>query len=42
MVMPMPEEEASEDEVARYVKYINDSTLAQCYMLGSMIPELQR
>ena len=37
-----PEEGASEDEIARYVKYIDDSTLAQCYMLGSMTPELQR
>ena len=41
-VMPTPEEGASEDEIARYVKYIDDSTLAQCYMLGSMTPELQR
>ena len=41
-VIPTPEEGASEDEIARYVKYINDSTLAQCYMLGSITPELQR
>ena len=41
-VMPMPEEGASDDEIARYVKYIDDSTLAQCYMLGSMTLELQR
>ena len=41
-VMPMPEEGASKDEIAHYVKYIYDSTLAQCYMLGSMTPELQR
>ena len=41
-VMPTPEEGASEDEIARYVKYIDDSTLAQCYMLGSMTPKLQR
>ena len=42
IVMPTPEEGASEDEIARYVKYIDDSTLVQCYMLGSMILELQR
>ena len=42
IVMPTPEEGASEDEIARYVEYIDDSTLAQCYMLGSMTPELQR
>ena len=41
-VIPTPEEGANEDEIARYVKYIDDSTLAQCYMLGSMTPELQR
>ena len=41
-VMPTPEEGASEDEIARYVKYIDDSTLAQCYMLGSITPKLQR
>ena len=40
--MPTPEEGASEDVITRYVKYIDDSTLAQCYMLGSMTPELQR
>ena len=34
-VMPTLEEGASVDEIARYVKYIDDSTLAQCYMLGS-------
>ena len=39
-VMPMPQEGASEDEIAHYMKYIDDSTLAQCYMLGSMTPEL--
>ena len=27
-VMPTPEEGANEDEIARYVKYIDDSTLA--------------
>ena len=42
IVMPTPEEGANEDEIARYVKYIDDSTLAQCYMLGSMTPKLQR
>ena len=26
-VMPMPEEGASEDEIARYMKYIDNSTL---------------
>ena len=41
-VMPTPEEVANEDEIARYVKYIDDSTLTQYYMLGSMTPELQR
>ena len=40
IVMPTPEEGTSEDEIARCVKYINDSTLTQCYMLGSMTPEL--
>ena len=35
-VMPTLKEGASEDEIARYVKYIDDSTLAQCYMLGRL------
>ena len=39
-VMLTPEEGVSEDEIARYMKYIDDSTLAQYYMLGSMTPEL--
>ena len=34
IVMPTLEEGASEVEIARYMKYIDDSTLAQCYMLG--------
>ena len=42
IVLPTLKEGASEDEIARYVKCIDDSTLAQCYMLGSMTPELQR
>ena len=42
IVLPMPEEGASEDEIAHYINYIDDSTLAQCYMLGSMTPALQR
>ncbi|KAJ8458195.1 hypothetical protein OPV22_031121 [Ensete ventricosum] len=41
-IVPTPEEGASEDEITRYVKYIDDSTLAKCYMLASMTPELQR
>ena len=40
--MPIPEEGASEDEIAHYMKYTDDSTLSQCYMLGSMTLELQR
>ena len=40
IVMPMPEKGASEDKIACYVKDIDDSTLAQCYRLGSMTPEL--
>ncbi|XP_065007852.1 uncharacterized protein LOC135638595 [Musa acuminata AAA Group] len=40
--MPTPEEGVSEDEITHYVKYIDDSTLARCYMLGFMTPELQR
>ena len=32
-VMHMPKEGANEDEIPRCVKYIEDSTLAQCYML---------
>ena len=28
IVMPMPEKGASKDEIARYLKYIDDSTLA--------------
>ena len=39
-VMPMPEEGTSKDEIACYVKDIDDSTLAQCYMLGSITLEL--
>ena len=41
-VMLMPKEGASEDEIACYMKYIYDFTLAQCYMLGSLTLELQR
>ena len=40
--MPMLEEGASEDEIAIYMMCINDCTLAQYYMLGSMAPKLQR
>ena len=42
IVMPMPEDGASEDEITHSVKHIDHSTLAQCYMLGSMTVELQR
>ena len=37
-----PDKGASEDEITHYVKYIDDSTFAQCYMLGSMTLELER
>ncbi|KAJ8478076.1 hypothetical protein OPV22_021803 [Ensete ventricosum] len=40
--MPTPGEGASKDEIACYVKYIDDSTLAKCYILVSMTLELQR
>ena len=39
-VMPVPKEGASEDEITHCIKYIDDSTLAQYYMLGSITPEL--
>ncbi|RRT75464.1 hypothetical protein B296_00006626 [Ensete ventricosum] len=35
----MPEEGASDDEIVCYVKYIDDSTLAKCYMLASLTPK---
>ena len=41
-VMPMLEVGASEDEITHYMKYIDDSTFAQCYRLGSMTPVLHR
>ena len=39
IVMPTPKKGASEDEITRYMKYIDDSTLALYYMLGSMTLE---
>ncbi|RWW48986.1 hypothetical protein BHE74_00044903, partial [Ensete ventricosum] len=39
-IVPTPEEGTSEDEITCYVKYIDDSTLAKCYMLASMTLEL--
>ncbi|RRT53957.1 hypothetical protein B296_00000240 [Ensete ventricosum] len=41
-IVPTLEEGASEDEIAHYVKYIDDSMLAKCYILVSMTPELQK
>ena len=40
IVMRTPEEGASKNEIAHYVKYIDDSTHARRYMLGSMTPKL--
>ena len=40
IVLHMPEEGASEDEITCYMKYIDDSTLAQCYILDFMTLEL--
>lgn len=42
VIMPKPEEGASEKKIASYKKYVDDFTIAQCYMLASMTPELQR
>ena len=41
-MMPTPEEGASKDEIACYVRYLNDSTLAPHYRLSFITPELQR
>ncbi|KAJ8477860.1 hypothetical protein OPV22_021587 [Ensete ventricosum] len=41
-IVSTSEEGASEDEITRYVNYIDDFTLAKCYMLASMTPKLQR
>ncbi|RRT55335.1 hypothetical protein B296_00006795 [Ensete ventricosum] len=39
-IVPTSEEGASEDEIACYLKYIDGSILAKCYMLASMTLEL--
>ena len=39
-VVPMLDEGVSKDEITCYIKYIDDSTFAQCYMLGSLTPKL--
>ena len=41
-VIPEPEVEAPQEEFTQYNKYIDDSTLAQCYMLASMTLEFKR
>ncbi|MQM01661.1 hypothetical protein Taro_034422 [Colocasia esculenta] len=42
IIVPEPVEGVNEEAVSRYKKYKEDSTLAQCHILASMIPELQR
>ena len=40
--LPVPPDGASEEDIQKFHKWIDDSTLAKCLMLSSMVPELQK